>query len=235
LSKAREKARAIQCASNQKQIGLLFAMYSQENGGFTPCNYTSSTAPYNVDWRALILGLHKKAGTAEVYEGTPNSTITIFDCPSAQVRKASYLWDAASMFGSSFGSIGIMRLDAWNGVGWYTPNHVNTDTLMAVPEIATWKQPSQSVHTGDSVHGANPYSYPSIESFSDAGGVVGSNWILNLGKPTVYKGTGYDRFSTRHAGRTNVLMVDGHVESPDIKALENENFGPGTDCLWDGF
>ena len=45
LSKAREKARSISCVSNEKQIGLAFRMYCDDNGGYLP--------PYNDgDWKA---------------------------------------------------------------------------------------------------------------------------------------------------------------------------------------
>ena len=36
LNKAREKARAISCANNLKQIGLGFALYCDDNGGYFP-------------------------------------------------------------------------------------------------------------------------------------------------------------------------------------------------------
>ena len=39
LNKAREKARAITCASNQKQVGLALMMYAQDNRGMIPYYY----------------------------------------------------------------------------------------------------------------------------------------------------------------------------------------------------
>ncbi len=36
LNKAREKARAISCVNNLKQMGLYFAMYQEENNGYMP-------------------------------------------------------------------------------------------------------------------------------------------------------------------------------------------------------
>ena len=36
LSKAREKARSISCVSNEKQIGIAFRMYCDDNGGILP-------------------------------------------------------------------------------------------------------------------------------------------------------------------------------------------------------
>lgn len=41
LSKAREKARAISCTSNMKQVGLGVAMYSQDNNDLTVPSYQS--------------------------------------------------------------------------------------------------------------------------------------------------------------------------------------------------
>jgi prepilin-type N-terminal cleavage/methylation domain-containing protein/prepilin-type processing-associated H-X9-DG protein len=39
LNQAREKARSISCTSNQKQIGLTFAMYRDDNNEFFPIHY----------------------------------------------------------------------------------------------------------------------------------------------------------------------------------------------------
>jgi prepilin-type N-terminal cleavage/methylation domain-containing protein/prepilin-type processing-associated H-X9-DG protein len=48
FAKAREKARQISCASNEKQLGLSFVQYTQDNDEQFPCgvNYQGSNPPY---------------------------------------------------------------------------------------------------------------------------------------------------------------------------------------------
>ena len=60
LSKAREKARAISCVNNQKQIGLAINMYFQDAGGeFFYCHNTSSASLDPADgkrtWGAFLV------------------------------------------------------------------------------------------------------------------------------------------------------------------------------------
>ena len=43
LSKAREKARAISCTSNLKQLGLAMVMYADDNADYAPCAILSGT------------------------------------------------------------------------------------------------------------------------------------------------------------------------------------------------
>ena len=60
LSKARAKARAISCTSNQKQIGLGAAMYADDNTDFFPFTgwYSTNTPPksLSIPPQQLILG-----------------------------------------------------------------------------------------------------------------------------------------------------------------------------------
>ncbi|MBQ6472002.1 MAG: type II secretion system protein [Victivallales bacterium] len=60
LSKAREKARTISCASNQRNLNLILSMYMDDSEGYAPqCEKDSSTG-FTVNW-AAILTEHKYA------------------------------------------------------------------------------------------------------------------------------------------------------------------------------
>ena len=76
LSKAREKARRVNCAGNLKQIGLALLMYSGENSGFFII--TASTAA---------------AGTDGNFEPLNTETILndgkVYGCPSAGVLRTT--------------------------------------------------------------------------------------------------------------------------------------------------
>lgn len=53
LNKAREKARAISCANNVKQIGLGFALYCDDNSGYFPMCTSSSYATKDL-WASVV-------------------------------------------------------------------------------------------------------------------------------------------------------------------------------------
>ena len=48
LSRARESANAVQCASNMRQIGMAMRMYSNESNGVVPCGDFNASADYGV-------------------------------------------------------------------------------------------------------------------------------------------------------------------------------------------
>ncbi len=66
FAKAREKARQISCASNERQIGLGITQYVQDYDETLPLRYNAF--PPEVSWRAMIQPYVKSAG--------------IFQCPS---------------------------------------------------------------------------------------------------------------------------------------------------------
>ena len=75
LSKAREKARAISCVSNLKQIGTKALIYADENNGMLPGTGKSGTSGYaNYVWNW---------GETEGY----GTNLSIFCCPSSSVTK----------------------------------------------------------------------------------------------------------------------------------------------------
>ena len=75
LSKAREKARAISCVSNLKQIGTRALIYADENGGMLPGTGKYGTRGYaNYVWNW---------GETEGY----GTNLSIFCCPSSSVTK----------------------------------------------------------------------------------------------------------------------------------------------------
>ena len=67
LNKAREKAKTIKCASNEKQHGTAFTMYADNFDGYLPC-LQQKVSPYMPYWFEVML---------------PYSSEGIFACPSA--------------------------------------------------------------------------------------------------------------------------------------------------------
>ncbi len=104
LSKARAKARAISCTSNQKQIGLGAAMYADDNTDFFPFTgwFSSNTPPksLSIPPQQLILGY---TGDKKMFQcpGDPaldkSKTFTSpYAINESIAVRASYWWDFAN-------------------------------------------------------------------------------------------------------------------------------------------
>jgi prepilin-type N-terminal cleavage/methylation domain-containing protein len=53
FAKAREKARQTDCLSNEKQLGLAFAQYNQDNDGCFPCG-TDYQSSFSSQWLQTV-------------------------------------------------------------------------------------------------------------------------------------------------------------------------------------
>jgi len=78
LSKAREKARTVNCASNLKQCGTAFLMYCDEYNDITPIGYTNVTG--TKCWQHV---LPPYVGMQSMWNGTGQPT-GCFSCPSGR-------------------------------------------------------------------------------------------------------------------------------------------------------
>jgi len=87
LKQAKDKAKAIQCVNQEKQIGLAYQLYADSNDGYFPCN--RSTADVGGNWSSHAYWwnfLGPKVGYTNWQVGTdPNpAEPTIFRCPAAE-------------------------------------------------------------------------------------------------------------------------------------------------------
>lgn len=83
LNRARESARSVSCASNQRQIGLAFIQYSMEYKGALP-PVSSAQAPW-FTWTELVAPyLGVKDPAVAVHNGPHEVGITWMTCPSVE-------------------------------------------------------------------------------------------------------------------------------------------------------
>lgn len=81
LSSARERARAINCVSNLKQIGLAMGMYTGENGDYLPTGITSTY----VSWDDLLSPYDGRNLSQAEYDDVPLKEAALYKCPSDRV------------------------------------------------------------------------------------------------------------------------------------------------------
>jgi prepilin-type N-terminal cleavage/methylation domain-containing protein/prepilin-type processing-associated H-X9-DG protein len=196
LNKAREKAKAITCASNLKQIGLALKMYADDYEGRYPiykwrANTGSTSSGYGIaDYTRelstagyLPAQSNKVPGSSSAYQCNK-----MFQCPTNSSRKANSLTEAYAVY--RYGTY------VYNGV--YINWHISTPTDAAAkvkhwPVMSKMKKASEAACLAD--------------------GNNGGNWLTVT---TMVFGHG----STDPVGRANVLYWDGHVGTKTRTALQ---------------
>ena len=74
LSKAKQKAKIIQCLNNTRQLGIAWVLYADDNNGKLVPNYGMGIAgPMNVAWR----GINWVSGLQDNNPGNPDNTDTL--------------------------------------------------------------------------------------------------------------------------------------------------------------
>ena len=151
LNQAREKAKSISCASNQRQVGTAFQMYTGDADDYYPRGNESSIADGNGMWfRVMVDGKY--------------TTFKSVGCPSV-VSKAKYRdWDdfmACYGYSESIGS--NQAPPAWD-------NHTAKNTII--------KHPTKTILLADTIIAHKDYPnrahYKLYQVFADP---AGANWI----------------------------------------------------------
>ena len=87
LSKAREKARAVSCKSNMKQIALGYIMYSNDYADYVaPIDHWSTTFNATVYWVGQVAPY---IGNGSMFAGSAPSTSRVYQCPAITTNMAT--------------------------------------------------------------------------------------------------------------------------------------------------
>jgi prepilin-type N-terminal cleavage/methylation domain-containing protein/prepilin-type processing-associated H-X9-DG protein len=80
FAQAREKARAISCVSNEKQIALAIIQYTQDNDEkYCWCEWYNGTSGQYMSWREIV-SPYVKSGMGIAY-GSPTAITGVWQCP----------------------------------------------------------------------------------------------------------------------------------------------------------
>jgi prepilin-type N-terminal cleavage/methylation domain-containing protein/prepilin-type processing-associated H-X9-DG protein len=214
LSKAKDRAMAIACVANEKQIGLGFIMYAGDNGDFFPSPQIWWRAgPYQNKF-GLACGGEWWKSFAHSDPNTPAPMMVpylannlVWVCPKRK-RGLSYVtatgdWDPSI---TGFLSYGFNDCGVFGSVNPDDGNMANTIPFKASSVL----RPSDMVGVTDSSGSIDP---------KDPNEGVGAAWLDSLWAgftgPTQPGTTEYAaRVQTcyaKHANRVNVIYVDGHA------------------------
>ena len=216
LAKAREKAYAISCTSNMKQLGLGLLQYTQDHDNI-PCwgIYASdpSGTPYWYDY--ITPYIEGGGNTSGKVSGVWNKSMKTFKCPSVTYDRGYGDQGVVMPWGNFTATSTIRKLGQYATPSWTSlfadAQQCTSDTL-GVLDAQKWVGMGKAVTQYQFVN-------PPIKDADDQWG-------------------DYSRLAVpRHNGMINGTFMDGHVEAVQWRKwygpLRNGHASGSTDCHWD--
>jgi prepilin-type N-terminal cleavage/methylation domain-containing protein len=190
LNQARDKAKAIACVNNLKQMGTGVALYYDDNNGRIPGWRQSTTVGDNdYRWASVILP-YVSTGILWVCPASPDASRP----EAALLRKRTTL---ASGFASSLAAVQTIGINCY---GW--SGSTERSFSYATQMISRIKNASSLVYAGDATGGnATFYAMPNTNNFRP---VLTASMYPN----------GAASYYPHHKSTINFLMVAGNVKSP---------------------
>jgi prepilin-type N-terminal cleavage/methylation domain-containing protein/prepilin-type processing-associated H-X9-DG protein len=229
LSKAKAKAKAINCISNMRQLGLAMRMYMDDNNGrMVYWRRGANVAGFpaiTVDNSFIVPGSSFVYWPDLLRLGGYASARTIFDCPAVQVKATA---TAGGSSANNYLGIALSRPE-------FGVEFIPGDTKPPVKE-GTVRNPSESLVIADAGAvtsqslGLNPDKW--VEDIS-AGGTGSTYFVV----PSFY---GYPnvlpyRSLPRHSGRVSTVWFDGHAEGFRNSKIGYEFPAGNGSALWDKY
>ena len=214
LSKARNKARAIQCVSNQKTIGTWFHFYTGDNNDFFPGAGSGKAGAVNAwlpdspnetacgdMWHAVLNSLYGSGRYSHMYQMNKTWVCPCNKSDSIGGKFISYGYNNKNIGSSSrvdFPKVGTVKK---RNDPWMSQQPAMVQEVKSASETICIMDTIRGSYWPDLVHGRSIYYVIDVR---------GSNGPTNGGSAT----NGYP--GPRHDGCINVLWCDGHVTTVKI-------------------
>jgi len=231
LQNAMQAAYSTSCASQMRQLDLVFSFYREDHDGEFPIIRRGAGWHPQMNWPALL-------ATAGVLEDEE-----LLHCPGFTGKRVSIYEDlrwGTKHFGRI--SVGVIHgsQTSWpSEVGFRPEAHVKnaSEELFAVDSTSTKSNPA-----GDSLPLAvqkalmgGPYGDPPDVS-GEIRGWRGTKLFHGSASSSASGLPEWDHVSIRHGYRSNAIFWDGHVRAVAGEELWIDSLdGANPDCIWDGY
>jgi prepilin-type N-terminal cleavage/methylation domain-containing protein/prepilin-type processing-associated H-X9-DG protein len=196
LAEAKEKAKATQCLSNEKQIGLGYLLYAGDNSDSLPVagfQYSGGVSP--VEW---FMEISHYIARVAANANTLSATNSVVVCPSAKIKN---VLPAGDPYAGAYGGYG----HNWDYLGY-----IGSDTWGAAydrQKLGSCNEPTDTAMNGD---GLDPI--PGVSLGYYVFGYIYPPSVHPASVPTPY---------VRHGKGDNYSWADGHVSFTSWQVMSN--------------
>jgi len=215
LGAARESAKRMKCAANEKQIGIGVFMYSTDSGDFLPpdgvWNYLNGASSRGIDtiWAALIYQyaegrpLPRHAwGTEWLSYPKGFAASSVFCCPSS----------------ARYGSKTVVFIE---NTFTYGMNFVYLSPSSGCVKISKASWPSRTLFATEAT--VTPGTTYTVLSAGGGFGDAFYPYLRHGGIIDEASAASVNSFLPSNPGRSNGVLLDGHVESLSYRSLSNSS------------
>ena len=246
FAQAREKARAITCISNLKQIGLGMVMYAQDYDEVTPPAWTPDPTTDYGRWQFSLQPYIQKYGYHQG-NGTDQGSQGVYSCPDYPITPSNYA--GFNTISSSFGyNRFVLTRGLTDGVSYASINQASSLAAFADAAAAAQNgssggatadpnffsgqgqcldptQPSNGLTNDCGPFTFNPLVWPQLDAVEAEFQVPGSpddgtGFDNRWGPGTSGWGGPYWRPAFRHQQKCDVVFVDGHAKAVGPSTLQ---------------
>ena len=240
LFKAREKARAVSCMNNLKQMVLMNKIYADEYDDYSMTAWMNSYTTWPTSWQCSGNTTYMGFLYADYQLGGK-----VLDCPSNRNQNWGHYMDAKGLNAN-----GKKNLEWCNTTNRRLQSYgINFSTFGYVSYGVSDKAPNGA----STIDGRGPVKLSTLDQYGTAGSAlwiadaasplsVGGNtnqikdggWLIDSGgvypnKPHSADYWGYYPTYAIHGGKINIAIIDGHVENREhtrVSAYYNGNPSP---------
>ncbi len=224
LSKAKDRALAISCVSNEKQIGLAVIMYSGDNNDFFPCvpnRFSGGTAQNSLGLACGVEWMIKDSNTGLPTANTP-APLLAPQLPNPKVwvcakRKRGLTYTTAP--GEFDPSITGFLSYGFNMIGVFGRIDLANSGNLLPFKVSQSEKPVDMVMCADSSGDIDPANSGAQGTTLADAAWLDIVWLTDATK--------YHRLQTayaKHNKRVNVIYVDGHAAPSLASALNYGQF-----------
>ena len=234
LSKAREKARAISCVNNLKQMVLMNKIYADEYDDYSMTAYMNSYATWPTYWAYSGSTTFMGFLYADYNVGGK-----VLDCPSNRKQNWGSYMNQRGLLANGHKNLEWVNATNRNlqsyGLNFATFGYVSYGLSATAPDgsrVDDGRGPVKLSHldsfgtTGTAIWIADSASTQAVGGDTSQiadGGYLIEPYQVYPEIPGSANYWGYYPTYTLHAGKLNAAIIDGHVESLGSRAVTNRN------------